>query len=74
VDNGKVSYSNPARQSLYNFQDCIDGGKSKSQAAAENLKSIFPGMITRHRQVSFTCVMNLLIRILMAGSTIVRYS
>ncbi|CAL8093061.1 unnamed protein product [Orchesella dallaii] len=51
VDNGKVSYSNPARQSLYNFQDCIDGGKDKSQAAAENLKSIFPGMITRHQQI-----------------------
>ncbi|ODM99826.1 Ubiquitin-like modifier-activating enzyme ATG7 [Orchesella cincta] len=51
VDNGKVSYSNPARQSLYTFQDCIDGGRNKSQAAAENLKSIFPGMNTSHKQI-----------------------
>ena len=42
VDNGKVSYSNPVRQSLFRFEDCADGGKPKAKAAAEELKRIFP--------------------------------
>ncbi|XP_045775662.1 ubiquitin-like modifier-activating enzyme ATG7 [Maniola jurtina] len=42
VDNGKVSYSNPTRQVLFNFQDCLNGGKRKAEAAAENLKLILP--------------------------------
>jgi len=29
VDYGKVSYSNPVRQSLFNFEDSIKGGKLK---------------------------------------------
>jgi len=41
VDSGKVSYSNPVRQSLYTYSD---SGKPKAAAAAENLKSIFPGI------------------------------
>jgi len=44
VDNAKVSYSNPVRQSLFEFSDCIDGGKKKSKAAADKLKQIFPGV------------------------------
>ncbi|KFD60739.1 hypothetical protein M514_10096 [Trichuris suis] len=44
VDNGRVSYSNPARQSLFTVQDCIDGGKWKHEAAAAALKQIFPAM------------------------------
>nr|AWV66688.1 autophagy-related protein 7 [Brachionus koreanus] len=47
VDNSKVSYSNPVRQSLFVFQDSI-GGESKenhkSIKAAENLKLIYPGV------------------------------
>ena len=39
VDNGTVSYSNPVRQALYNFDDC---GKSKADIAAASLKRIFP--------------------------------
>ena len=30
VDNSKVSYSNPVRQSLYEFEDTIKGGKPKA--------------------------------------------
>jgi len=44
LDNGKVSYSNPVRQSLFTFNDCLNGGKSKALAAAEHLKEIFPGV------------------------------
>ena len=44
VDNSKVSYSNPVRQSLFTFGDCLNGGKQKAQAAAEALKKIFPSM------------------------------
>lgn len=44
VDNGKVSYSNPIRQSLYEFADTINGGKPKAICAAEKLKKIFPGI------------------------------
>lgn len=47
VDNGNVSYSNPARQSLFEFSDCQNGGKSKAIAAADRMKLIFPGMNTR---------------------------
>ncbi|XP_067907947.1 ubiquitin-like modifier-activating enzyme ATG7 isoform X2 [Heterodontus francisci] len=44
VDNAKVSYSNPVRQSLYEFEDCLDGGKPKALAAVEKLQKIFPGV------------------------------
>lgn len=45
VDNGKVSYSNPVRQSLFTHEDCLNGGKPKAIAAAENLKKIFPSVV-----------------------------
>ncbi|GAM17552.1 hypothetical protein SAMD00019534_007270, partial [Acytostelium subglobosum LB1] len=45
VDSGKVSYSNPVRQTLFTFNDCIaPKGKDKALAAAESLKLIFPAM------------------------------
>ncbi|KAI8816302.1 uncharacterized protein EV422DRAFT_546234 [Fimicolochytrium jonesii] len=44
VDNGKVSFSNPVRQPLFEFADCLDGGKTKAVAAADNLKKVFPGV------------------------------
>lgn len=44
VDNGRVSYSNPVRQSLFVFEDCMNGGRLKAEAAAESLKKIFPGV------------------------------
>ncbi|ESO95826.1 hypothetical protein LOTGIDRAFT_116619 [Lottia gigantea] len=44
VDNSKVSYSNPVRQSLFIFQDCLNGGKAKAEAAANSMRQIFPGV------------------------------
>ncbi|KAL4655850.1 ubiquitin-like modifier-activating enzyme ATG7 [Arapaima gigas] len=44
VDNAKISYSNPVRQPLYEFEDCLGGGKSKASAAVERLQKIFPGV------------------------------
>lgn len=44
VDYGKVSYSNPVRQPLFEFEDCVDGGKPKAPRAAEALKRIYPGV------------------------------
>ncbi|OBS74716.1 hypothetical protein A6R68_14753 [Neotoma lepida] len=44
VDNAKISYSNPVRQPLYEFEDCLGGGKPKALAAAERLQKIFPGV------------------------------
>ncbi|KZO99225.1 E1-like protein-activating [Calocera viscosa TUFC12733] len=47
VDSGKVSFSNPVRQPLFDFEDCLDGGKPKAACAAEHLKKIFPGINAR---------------------------
>lgn len=44
VDNAKISYSNPVRQPLYEFEDCLGGGKSKATAAVDRLAKIFPGV------------------------------
>ena len=44
VDNSMVSYSNPVRQSLFVFDDSLNGGKPKATAAAEALCHIFPGV------------------------------
>ncbi|CAG8736275.1 18804_t:CDS:2, partial [Acaulospora morrowiae] len=44
VDNARVSYSNPVRQPLFFFEDCLEGGKPKAQTAAENLKKVYPGV------------------------------
>ena len=44
VDNATVSFSNPVRQPLYNFNDCLDGGAKKAVRAAEALKEIYPGV------------------------------
>ena len=44
LDSGKVSFSNPVRQSLFTFQDCLNGGRPKAVAAAERLREIFPGV------------------------------
>lgn len=44
VDNGKVSFSNPVRQPLFRFEDCLDGGAPKASAAANALSAVFPGV------------------------------
>ena len=46
VDNGTVSYSNPVRQPLFNFKDCLEGGARKAQRAAEALVKIYPGVVS----------------------------
>ena len=44
VDNGSVSFSNPVRQPLFNFTDCLEGGKKKALCAADALRAIYPGV------------------------------
>ncbi|KAF2436313.1 autophagy ubiquitin-activating enzyme ApgG [Tothia fuscella] len=44
VDNATVSFSNPVRQPLFNFNDCLSGGAKKATRAAEVLKEIYPGV------------------------------
>lgn len=44
LDNGKVAMSNPLRQSLYNLEDCLNGGEFKAIAAEKSLKRIFPAV------------------------------
>ncbi len=38
----QVSYSNPVRQSLFGFADCLNGGSPKATCAADKLKLIYP--------------------------------
>ncbi|KII83394.1 hypothetical protein PLICRDRAFT_47280 [Plicaturopsis crispa FD-325 SS-3] len=44
VDSARVSFSNPVRQPLFEFEDCLNGGKPKAECAAERLRRIFPGV------------------------------
>lgn len=45
VDNAKISYSNPVRQSLYTFDDCVkSAGSFKAEAAAASLMRIHPSV------------------------------
>lgn len=44
VDSGSVSFSNPVRQPLFNFEDCIGGGVKKAIRASNALKEIYPGV------------------------------
>ncbi|KAI0634643.1 E1-like protein-activating [Trametes polyzona] len=44
VDSARVSFSNPVRQPLFEFEDCLNGGKPKAACAAERLRKIFPGV------------------------------
>ncbi|KAI1850775.1 hypothetical protein JX266_004057, partial [Neoarthrinium moseri] len=44
VDYGAVSFSNPVRQPLFSYQDCLNGGAPKATRAAEAVKEIYPGV------------------------------
>jgi ubiquitin-like modifier-activating enzyme ATG7 len=44
IDNAKVSFSNPVRQPLFTFKDCVQGGAKKAERAAEALREIYPGV------------------------------
>ncbi|OOQ86585.1 Ubiquitin-like modifier-activating enzyme atg7 [Penicillium brasilianum] len=46
VDKGSVSFSNPVRQPLFTFADCLNGGTPKAHRASEALKEIYPGVET----------------------------
>ena len=45
VDSSTVSFSNPVRQPLFEFEDSLEGGKPKAAAAAAALKRIYPGVV-----------------------------
>ncbi|KAI0820396.1 hypothetical protein BC628DRAFT_1397266 [Trametes gibbosa] len=44
VDSARVSFSNPVRQPLFEFEDCLNGGKPKAACAADRLRKVFPGV------------------------------
>ena len=50
VDYGTISYSNPVRQTLFEFADCQNGGKPKAETASASLKRIFPGVVSYCRK------------------------
>jgi ubiquitin-like modifier-activating enzyme ATG7 len=52
VDNGSVSFSNPVRQPLFNFTDCLNGGAQKAHRASEALAEIYPGVESEGHAVS----------------------
>ncbi len=52
VDNGTVSFSNPVRQPLFTFADCLDGGAAKAHRASQALTEIYPGVETSGHRLS----------------------
>ncbi|KAI5927001.1 hypothetical protein F4810DRAFT_706959 [Camillea tinctor] len=44
VDYGAVSFSNPVRQPLFVYNDCLNGGAPKAIRAAQALQEIYPGV------------------------------
>jgi len=50
VDSGKVSLSNPVRQSLFTHQDAADG-RSKALAASEAVKAVMPDAEVEHLEL-----------------------
>ena len=50
VDSGKVSYSNPSRQCLFEFEDA-KAGTHKAVAAASRVKRIFPDIDAGTRSI-----------------------
>ncbi|KAJ1654616.1 Autophagy protein 7 [Dispira simplex] len=47
ADCSRVSFSNPFRQALYTFDDCLAGGQWKADAAARHLAEIYPKVQAR---------------------------
>lgn len=52
VDYGSVSFSNPVRQPLFEFEDSLGEGKRKALQAAEALKQIYPGVESKGYDIS----------------------
>ncbi|KAL1498129.1 hypothetical protein ABEB36_008981 [Hypothenemus hampei] len=51
IDNSTVSFSNPVRQSLFTYEDSVKI-RAKSEAAADRLKEIFPGVKSKGIQLN----------------------
>ncbi|XP_052870137.1 uncharacterized protein LOC128275615 [Anopheles cruzii] len=51
VDCGQVSMSNPVRQSLYRYEDALNGGKPKASTAAARLREINPAINTQGEDI-----------------------
>ena len=47
VDDSRVAFSNPVRQSLFEYADCLDGGRPKAEAAAAAVQRVFPSSAAR---------------------------
>lgn len=52
VDYGVVSFSNPVRQPLFEFEDALNGGAAKATKAAEALRKINPGVESEGHVIS----------------------
>ncbi|MCO5585493.1 hypothetical protein L7F22_039426 [Adiantum nelumboides] len=52
VDSSTVSFSNPVRQPLFEFNDCLEGGKPKAECAANALRKIYPGVESKGHQLN----------------------
>ncbi|KAJ5291138.1 Ubiquitin-like modifier-activating enzyme atg7 [Penicillium angulare] len=52
VDKGTVSFSNPVRQPLFTFTDCLNGGAPKATRASQALAEIYPGVDTEGHNIS----------------------
>ena len=52
VDNGSVSFSNPVRQPLFSFNDCLAGGAKKALRAADAIGEIYPGVDSKGFDIS----------------------
>ncbi|RQM06782.1 hypothetical protein DH86_00002753 [Scytalidium sp. 3C] len=52
IDNASVSFSNPVRQPLFDFKDCLEGGAKKAFRAAEALQEIYPGVDSTGHAIS----------------------
>ncbi|KAJ5894432.1 Ubiquitin-like modifier-activating enzyme atg7 [Penicillium taxi] len=56
VDKGTVSFSNPVRQPLFTFADCLAGGAPKATRSSQALTEIYPGVETAGYQLSVPMV------------------
>ncbi|KAJ5650026.1 Ubiquitin-like modifier-activating enzyme atg7 [Penicillium longicatenatum] len=52
VDKGTVSFSNPVRQPLFTFTDCLNGGAAKATRASQALTEIYPGVETIGHEIT----------------------
>lgn len=48
LDNGRVSYSNPLRQTLYTHADAIAGNAMKAVTAAKRMQEINPTAVRKN--------------------------